>query len=83
MLAMSDVHAGTFASAGGEYVLDAIARRLHEVMERLDPTDDPEWDSLTDDRREFYRQCVKEVLHETASVVGSRMPATTWYMGPP
>jgi hypothetical protein len=41
-----------------------LARRLHWKMEHLDPTNDPEWDRLSDCQREFYCLCVEALFDE-------------------
>lgn len=49
--------------------LDRLARRLHETLERLDPTDGPSWGFMPDINKELYRQCVKAVVREFLSAV--------------
>ena len=47
--------------------VDRLARHLHFTMERLDPTEENKWDLLNEDRRDFYRECVREVFWEISS----------------
>jgi hypothetical protein len=42
--------------------IEQLSQRLHWTMERMDPTDDPEWESLNDHQRAFYRACVRDLL---------------------
>ena len=44
------------ATVSGERALEKLAEILHAIMEELDPTEDADWDNLTDHQREFYRQ---------------------------
>ena len=41
-----------------------LAKTLHWKSEHLDPTEDPEWDDMTDRQREFWRLCVRALLDE-------------------
>lgn len=42
--------------------LDYLAAELLWKMEHLDPTyESPTWESLNDQEKEFYRQCVKAI----------------------
>jgi hypothetical protein len=43
-------------------LLEILAKRLHFKMEMLDPTLDDKWDELSDLKKEFYRQCCKEII---------------------
>lgn len=46
--------------------LEELAKELFFIMEKLDPTDDPSaynWGSISDRDREFFRICVKRLLH--------------------
>jgi len=57
---------------------EALARRLYEIMDRIDPVPSPEWDGLDDDNREFYREAIRRLLFEREllqAVLG--LPATT------
>lgn len=46
-------------------VLSALACRLHDEMERLDPgLEENAWDTLSEREREFYRLAVLSVLRE-------------------
>lgn len=40
----------------------ALAKGLHAEMERLDPTEDPNWEALTPSRKEFYFSCIDWLL---------------------
>jgi hypothetical protein len=47
----------------------ALAQRLYETMQRLDPPSDPSapllaWDDITDRERQFYVLCVEDLLDE-------------------
>ena len=42
--------------------VEALAVRLHDVMEYLDPTEDVKWDGLLDFDKEFYRCCIRELV---------------------
>lgn len=44
--------------------LEELARELHWEMERLDPTDAPDWDALTERQRQFYRLCVEHLIRQ-------------------
>ncbi len=66
----------------GTEAIEILAWRLHAKMERLDPTDDLDWDRLTDLQKEFYRALVKEmarypVLLRAVSDGLTRCPTTT------
>jgi len=44
-------------------IIEAAARALFEIMERLDPElDDPDWEKLTKDDQGFFSLCVTAVL---------------------
>jgi hypothetical protein len=47
--------------------VDRLARHLHFTMERLDPSEDHEWNRLTESQRDFYRECVREVFWKISS----------------
>jgi hypothetical protein len=42
----------------------SLARRLHEKMEQLEPTEDDDWENLSERQREFYRLCVESIFDE-------------------
>jgi hypothetical protein len=44
--------------------IELLSRRLHQKMEHLDPSGDPEWEDLSDIQKEFYLSCVKALLQE-------------------
>lgn len=52
-----------------ERALWLLARALHERMEQLEPTDDHDWDGLTDFQRQFFVACVEHVLLEVETVL--------------
>lgn len=55
-----------------------LARVLHYEMEKLDPTDDPDWDQMSDHRREFYVLCVRSLIKSSEfQAVYQRKPAAT------
>ena len=44
----------------------ALAKRLFETMERLDPSPDGcEWDTLRECDKEIWRLCIKDLLDES------------------
>ena len=45
-----------------EEALELLARRLHWKMEHLDPTEDADWEELTDHQKNFYRASVRALL---------------------
>lgn len=45
-----------------ELAIEELAKVLHWKMEHLDPTDGGEWEDMSDDEREIFRQCVKALL---------------------
>jgi succinate dehydrogenase/fumarate reductase flavoprotein subunit len=44
-----------------EDLIEALAKRLHDMMEHLDPTGG-RWESIDDHDREFYRTCVEDII---------------------
>jgi hypothetical protein len=48
--------------------IEHLAKRLHWKMEHLDPTEDPDWDLLTERQRDFYRLCIKSLLAERSAI---------------
>jgi hypothetical protein len=60
-----------------EGAIERLAHALHEKMEQLDPTEDYDWATLTERRREFYRLLIKNLLQRLGVVDGSSIsPAT-------
>jgi hypothetical protein len=60
--------------------IEELSRKLHEEMERLDPTEDPEWGKLSDVRKEFYRCCLKKLTRERSLMLTAiyfGIPTTT------
>lgn len=53
---------GIVNAADSETKIGRLARQLHWKMEHLDPTEDGDWDCLSDRKREFYRLCVEYLL---------------------
>ena len=54
-----------FEIAGpAELALEELARELHWEMERLDPTDAPDWEARTEHQRQFYRLCVDHLIRQ-------------------
>ncbi len=51
--------------------IDALAKRLHWKMEHLDPTDDDDWEKMSDRQREFYRISVESLLEERAHLISA------------
>ena len=45
--------------------LEHAAQKLHAIMERLDPTEDSDWDKLAPYRKQFYRSCLKDLIGST------------------
>jgi hypothetical protein len=57
---------------------ERLARSLHDAMERLDPTDDPDWDSMSDLQRDLYRFTIRALLEDDSfQAAFSRRPTTT------
>jgi hypothetical protein len=50
------------ANADETRALECLSERLHLAMERLDPTPKPDWKTLTEEDKEFYRQCIKTLF---------------------
>lgn len=44
--------------------VEHLATVLHDKMEHLEPTEDGDWECLSERQREFYRLCVKRLLVE-------------------
>lgn len=42
--------------------VETLAKRLHFMSEKLDPTEDPDWDEMTERRRRFWRLLVEDLL---------------------
>jgi hypothetical protein len=45
-----------------------LARRLHWKMEHLDPSENRDWDELSERKRDFFRLCVIAILDDADSV---------------
>ncbi len=61
-----------------DHEVESVAMRLHSIMESHDPTDDPDWNTMKEFRKLFYKSCVIELMvsPEMKSVFG--IPNTTW-----
>ncbi|MFL5338502.1 MAG: hypothetical protein ACJ8H8_36430 [Geminicoccaceae bacterium] len=58
---------------------DRLARVLHREMERLDPTEDADWESMDERRRDFYRFCIEALQLDPAFSEGiCSTPAAGW-----
>jgi hypothetical protein len=58
--------------------IDALARRLHRTMDRIDPAPESAWDGIDEENREFYRECIRDLLkEETLIQLALEVPATT------
>ena len=44
--------------------LEALARRLHWEMERLESDDFGAWEALTEFQKDFYRFCISGLLDQ-------------------
>lgn len=44
--------------------VEELARRLHFKAEHLDPSEDPDWDAMTERKRDFWRALVSDMLVE-------------------
>ena len=42
--------------------VETLAKRLHFKAEHLDPSEDPEWDEMTEHQRDFWRFLVEDML---------------------
>jgi len=58
----------------GDEAIEALARRLHWKMEHLDPTDEDDWEKLSDRQREFYRISIVSLLEERALLISALNP---------
>jgi hypothetical protein len=68
-----------YVSAGAPVAaIDALARRLYETMDKIDPSPSAEWPNLDCENREFYRECVRDLLAERRLIQEAlASPATT------
>jgi hypothetical protein len=57
--------------------VEAAAKRLHCIMEKLDPTEEPAWDDLRDFQRQFYKCCVKDLSGSTEFIALVKDPTMT------
>jgi hypothetical protein len=48
--------------------MEHLAEELHWKMEHWDPTGEEGWVSLTEEEREFFRQCVKAMVRHRVLV---------------
>ena len=49
-------------------IVETLAKRLHQTMERLDPSEQEDWSGLRELEREFYRSCVRDLLLEEKAI---------------
>ena len=42
--------------------IERLAERVHFLLEKYDPTGDPDWDALTDHQKEIFRATIRGVL---------------------
>jgi len=61
-----------------ERAVEELAKVLHWKMEHLDPSDEADWGTMTDEDKEFFRQCVKALLRQ-----GNLLVAAAPYSGVP
>jgi hypothetical protein len=67
-----DAHAGT------PDAINALARRLYGTMDRIDPAPGSAWDEIDEENREFYRECIRDLLkEETLIQLALEVPVTT------
>lgn len=52
-----------------------LAEQLHFIMEKLDPTAEPEWNKLTDHEREFYALVVRDMWEEIQAIIHEKVAA--------
>ena len=52
-----------------EQAIESLSQRLHFLLERYDPTCDPEWHGLTDHQKEIYRATVRGLLADPSLVL--------------
>ncbi len=45
-----------------EEAIDLLARELHFKMEHLDPTEDADWEKLSERHRDFFRCCIRHLM---------------------
>jgi hypothetical protein len=71
---------GQVAEERRREAIKEIARRLYEIMNKLDPPYDPEiplksWVDLSEREHNFYEVCIDD-LFDDAELVRSALPAT-------
>lgn len=58
--------------------VDALARRLYETMDKIDPVPNSEWPDLDEENRDFYRACIRDLLAERSMIQAALgVPVTT------
>ena len=61
-----------------EVAVGALARRLYETMDRVDPSPCLNWHDLEEENRDFYRACVRDLLAERTVIQAAlAVPAIT------
>jgi hypothetical protein len=56
----------TISESSREAAIESLARELHGVMDRLDPSENPGWGQLSAQEKEFYRRCVMHLSRQDA-----------------
>ena len=49
--------------------ISKLAEKLHEAMERIDPTGDVTWREMAPYRQEFFKKCVLELISERDTIL--------------
>jgi hypothetical protein len=57
--------------------IEILARSLRDLLERFDPTEEPEWHELSDHQREIYRATVRGLLVKKAALQVALAPEAT------
>jgi hypothetical protein len=47
-----------------QQVIEYLSRRLHFLLEKYDPTDDGDWELLTNHQQEIFRATIRGLLSE-------------------
>jgi hypothetical protein len=48
---------------GHDEAIDRLAERLHFLLEKYDPSDAADWDTLTDHQKEVFRATIRGLLN--------------------
>lgn len=51
--------------------LETLAKKLHDKMEHLEPTDRPDWAHMDNHEREFYRLCIEWLVLEPEVILAA------------